>query len=158
MRSWMPWPTWASLTSTSRARRGRCGKSSTSRALRKPGRRSAVRFEGPFTVRATRARAWSFFLNPQEFSSAIDDPHTIEVIDADHFRGTIKAGVAFIRGTFTWSATVKERVPPERAQMAVHRSGMGSAFAIVPTLSVSESAGLTTWKVAADRPIGGTDA
>src|SRR2546425_10753684 len=143
MRSWMPWPTWASLTSTSRSRRGRYGKSSTSRALRKPGRRSAVHFEGTFPVRATRARAWSFFLNPQEFSSAIDDPHTIEIIDADHFRGTIKAGVAFIRGTFPWSAVVKERVPPERAQMAGHGSGMGSAFAIVASLAISEKRGLT---------------
>ena len=115
-----------------------------------------MHFEGTFTVRASSTRVWSFFLSPQEFSSAIDDPHTIEVVDADHFRGTIKAGVAFIRGTFTWSATVKERVPPERAQMAVHGSGMGSAFDIVATLSVSESAGLTTVKWAADVQMSGT--
>ena len=115
-----------------------------------------MHFEGTFTVRASSTRVWSFFLSPQEFSSAIDDPHTIEVIDADHFRGTIKAGVAFIRGTFTWSATVKERVPPERAQMAVHGAGMGSAFDIVATLSVSESAGLTTVKWAADVQMSGT--
>ena len=115
-----------------------------------------MHFEGTFTVRASSTRVWSFFLSPQEFSSAIDDPHTIEVVDADHFRGTIKAGVAFIRGTFTWSATVKERVPPERAQMAVHGSGIGSAFDIVATLSVSESAGLTTVKWAADVQMSGT--
>src|SRR3989442_3709430 len=147
MRSWTPWRTWASLTSTSRSRRGRCGKSSTSRALRKPGRRSAVHFEGTFTVRATRARAWSFFLNPQEFSSAIDDPHTIEIIDADHFRGTIKAGVAFIRATLTWSAVVKKRVPPERAQKAVHRARMGSAVDIVASLANSQKSGVTTGNV-----------
>src|SRR2546428_11834310 len=116
----------------------------------------AVRFERTFPVRASSTRVWSFFLSPQEFSSAIDDPHTIEVIDADHFRGTIKAGVSFIRGTFTWSATVKERVPPERAQMAVHGSGMGGAFDIVATLSVSGSAGLTTVQWAAGVQMRGT--
>lgn len=115
-----------------------------------------MHFEGTFTVRAPSTRVWSFFMNPQELSSAIDDPHTIEVIDADHFRGTIKAGVAFIRGTFTWSATVKERVPPERAQLAVHGSGMGSAFDIVASLDVSESGGLTTLKWAADVQMSGT--
>src|SRR2546422_9420943 len=99
-----------------------------------------------FTVRVPRARVWSFFLNPQEFSSAIDDPHTIEIIDADHFRGTIKAGVAFIRGTFTWSAVVKERVPPEQAQMAVHGSGMGSAVDIGRALGTSQTGSLTTGK------------
>jgi len=115
-----------------------------------------VHFEGTFTVRAPRTRVWSFFLNPQEFSSAIDDPHTIEVIDADHFRGTIKAGIAFIRGTFTWSAAVKERVPPERAQLAVHGSGMGSAFDIVASLDISEVGDRTTVKWAADVQMSGT--
>src|SRR3989442_9419422 len=115
-----------------------------------------MRVEGTFSVRAPRERVWSFFLNPLEFSTCVDDPHTVEVIDQDRFKGTVKAGVAFIRGTFTWSATVKERVPPERAQMAVHGSGMGSAFDIVATLSVSESAGLTTVKWAADVQMSGT--
>jgi len=115
-----------------------------------------VHFEGTFTVRAPRTRVWSFFLNPQEFSSAIDDPHTIEVIDADHFRGTIKAGIAFIRGTFTWSAAVKERVPPERAQLAVHGSGMGSAFDIVASLEISEVGDRTTVKWAAEVQMSGT--
>ena len=115
-----------------------------------------MHFEGTFTVRAPRTRVWSFFLNPQEFSSAIDDPHTIEVIDADHFRGTIKAGIAFIRGTFTWSAAVKERVPPERAQLAVHGSGMGSAFDIVASLEISEVGDRTTVKWAAEVQMSGT--
>lgn len=115
-----------------------------------------MHFEGTFTVRASRERVWSFFLNPQEFSPAIDDPHTIEVIDADHFRGTVKTGVAFIRGNFTWSADIKERVPPERAQMAVHGSGMGSAFDIVAHIGISEAQGLTTVKWAADVQMSGT--
>ncbi len=115
-----------------------------------------MRFEGTFTVQAPRTRVWSFFLNPLEFAPAIDDPHTIEVIDADHFRGTIKAGVAFIRGTFTWSAAVKERAPPDRAQIAVHGSGMGSAFDIVGSLEISEAGRLTTVRWAADVQMSGT--
>ena len=115
-----------------------------------------MRFEGTFAVRAPRPRVWSFFLNPQEFSACIDDPHTIEVLDADHFRGTVKAGVAFIRGTFTWSAIIKERVPPERAQMSVHGSGMGSGFDIVATLEVSEANGLSTVTWVAEIQMSGT--
>jgi uncharacterized protein len=115
-----------------------------------------VRFEGTFSVRAPQARVFSFFLNPQEFSPAIEDPHTIEVIDADRFQGTVKTGVAFIRGTFTWSATVKERVAPERAQMAVHGAGMGSGFDIVATLDLSEAGGVTTVRWAADVQMSGT--
>ena len=115
-----------------------------------------MRFEGTFTVRAPRARVYSFFLNPQEFSTCIDDPHTIEAIDADHFRGTVKTGVSFIRGTFAWSADVKERVPPERAQLAVHGSGMGSGFDIVANLEMSEAGDLSTVKWSADVQMSGT--
>lgn len=103
-----------------------------------------MRFEGTLRVRAPRERVWSFFLNPREFSACIDDPHTIEIQDEDHFRGTVKAGVSFIRGTFTVSATVKERAPFERAQIEVHGSGMSSAFDIVATLVLLEASGITT--------------
>lgn len=115
-----------------------------------------MRFEGAFAVRAPRARVWSFFLNPQEFSPAIEDPHTIEVIDPDRFQGTVKTGVAFIRGTFTWSATIKERVPQERAQIAVHGSGMGSGFDIVATLHLAEAGGVTSVRWAAEVQMSGT--
>lgn len=115
-----------------------------------------MRFEGTFAVQAPRERVWSFFLDPQEFASCIDDPHTIEVIDENQFRGTVKAGVAFIRGTFTFSAIVKEGSPPERTQMAVHGSGMGSGFDIVASLDLGEAEGVTTVKWSADVQLSGT--
>jgi uncharacterized protein len=115
-----------------------------------------MRFEGTFGVRAPRARVLSFFLNPQEFSAAIEDPHTIEVIDRDRFQGTVKTGVAFIRGSFTWSATIKDRVPPESARMVVHGSGMGSGFDIIANLNLAEAGGVTTVRWSADVQMSGT--
>ncbi len=115
-----------------------------------------MRVEGTFTVRAPRERVYSFFLTPAELSTCIDDPHTIEAIDPDHFKGTVKAGVAFIRGTFTWNATIKERAPPERAQLAVHGAGMGSAFDLVASLDLSEDRDLTTVRWGADVQMSGT--
>lgn len=115
-----------------------------------------MRIEGTFAVRAPPERVWSFFLSPQELSKCIDDPHTIEVVDADRFKGTITAGVAFIKGTFRWSATIKDRAPPERAQIEVHGSGMGSAFDIVSSLGLSEAQGLTTVRWRADVQMNGT--
>jgi len=115
-----------------------------------------MRVEGTFTVRAPRERVYSFFLTPAELSTCIDDPHTIEAIDSDHFKGTVKAGVAFIRGTFNWSATIKDRSPPNRAQLSVHGSGMGSAFDLVASLDLSEAQGLTTVRWGADVQMNGT--
>jgi carbon monoxide dehydrogenase subunit G len=95
-------------------------------------------------------------LSPQEFSICIDDPHTIAVIDQDRFEGTVKTGVAFIRGTFVWSATIQERAPPERAQMAVHGSGMGSGFDVLARLALSEVDEVTTVNWSADVQMSGT--
>ena len=115
-----------------------------------------MHIEGTFAVHAPRERVWSFFLNPEELSTCIDDPHTIEVVDADRFKGTITAGVAFIKGSFKWSATIKDRMLPERAQIGVHGSGMGSAFDIVSSLELSEADGATTVRWRADVQMNGT--
>src|SRR3990170_4182949 len=115
-----------------------------------------MKLDGTFTVRSPREKAWAFFLDPKALSVAIDDPHTIEVVDRDNFKGTIRAGVAFIKGTFTWSAAVKERTEWERARIQVHGSGMGSAFDIDSTIEMSEAAGQTTVRWAADVVLNGT--
>jgi len=115
-----------------------------------------MKLDGTFTVRSPREKAWAFFLDPKALSVAIDDPHTIEVVDRDNFKGTIKAGVAFIKGTFTWSAAVKERTEWERARIQVHGSGMGSAFDIDSTIEMSEAGGQTTVRWSADVVLNGT--
>jgi uncharacterized protein len=115
----------------------------------------AVRFEGTFAVRAPRARVWSFFRDPQAFTVCIDDPHTLEVIDRERFQGTVKAGIAFIRGTFDWSATFGECSPPEHATMVVRGSGMGSEFEVLATFDLSEMDDLTTIHWIADVQVKG---
>lgn len=103
-----------------------------------------MHLEGTFAAKSPQDRVYAFFLNPNELGSCIDDPHTIEVQDADHFKGTVRTGVGFIKGTFTVNATIVERTPPSRARLKVHGSGMGSGFDIDATLEVSESGGLST--------------
>ncbi len=103
-----------------------------------------MRLEGTFPVKSPPQRVYAFLLSPEDLSSCIDDPHTIQVQDADHFKGTIRTGVGFIKGTFTLSATILERSPPRGARLKVQGSGMGSGFDIDATLDLSESSGVTT--------------
>jgi carbon monoxide dehydrogenase subunit G len=112
--------------------------------------------EGTFDVRAPQEKVFAFFLDPAQLSTCIDDPHTIDVVDDRTFRGSVKSGVGFIKGTFQWSATIVERVPPERARIRVQGSGMGSAFDIDSTILVSESLGVTSVRWSADVTMRGT--
>ncbi len=103
-----------------------------------------MHLEGTFSAKSPRDRVYSFFLNPEELGSCIDDPHTIRVEDPDRFKGTVTSGVGFIKGTFNVTASIVERTPPARARLRVHGSGMGSGFDVDATLALSESSGVTT--------------
>lgn len=102
-----------------------------------------MKVEGVFTVRATRDRVFSFLVDPNALSSCIDDPHTVDVTDQDHFQGTLSSGVGPIRGTFAWSAQINERSPPDRVKVKVHGSGMGNAFDIDAVAELTQE-GLST--------------
>lgn len=103
-----------------------------------------MHLDGTFTANSPQDRVYAFFLDPEELGSCIDDPHTIQVQDPDHFKGTVKTGIGFIKGTFTVTASVAERSPPTRARIKVHGSGMGSGFDIDATLEVSGSDSAST--------------
>ncbi len=109
-----------------------------------------MHLEGTFTAVSPQDRVYRFFLDPNELGSCIDDPHTIDPQDADHFKGTVKSGLGFIKGTFNVKAAVVERDPPRRARLRVHGAGMGSGFDVDATLNISQSDGVTAVHWAAD--------
>lgn len=112
--------------------------------------------EGSFTVRAPQERVWSFFLDPRALATCISDPHDLEVVDQDNFKGWVKSGVGFIKGTFTGSARVIFRKAPERARIKAHGFGMGSAFDIDSTIHLSHAGDATTVRWKADVVLSGT--
>ncbi len=115
-----------------------------------------MKLQGTFHVRAPRDRVFAFLLDPGQLSACIDDPHTMEAQDRDRFRGTLKSGVGPIKGTFTWSAAIVERIPPERARIRVHGTGMGSAFDIDATITLAEEPVATAASWQADVTLSGT--
>jgi len=115
-----------------------------------------MELEGSFTVRASRDRVWSFFMDPYALSSCISDPHAFEVVDETHFKGWVKAGVAFIKGTFNGSAAIVERKAPVHARITAHGAGMGSAFDVESTVDLSEAGGDTTVRWKANVVLNGT--
>ncbi len=107
-------------------------------------------------VRAPATKVWEFFLNPQRLLDALDDPHTLEVVDDDHFRFEIQSGIGFIRGTFRGSATVTDREPPRRFRVEAHASGPGSGLDVTSVVSFSEEGKATRVTWGADVVLRGT--
>ena len=115
-----------------------------------------MHLEGSFTVRALRERVWLFFIDPYALASCIDDPHDIEVINDDYFKGWVRSGVAFMKGTFTGWARITEKNPPERGHVKAHGGGMGSGFDADSTIELTETDGHTTVRWVADIVLSGT--
>lgn len=115
-----------------------------------------MKLQGTFSVRAPRDHVFAFLLDPHRLSACIEDPHTLDILDLDRFRGTLKSGIGPIKGTFTWSATVAERVPTERARIKVHGTGMGSAFDIDATIALTGAQTSTTASWRAEVTLSGT--
>jgi len=109
-----------------------------------------LRQEGAFSVRAPRERVWSFFIDPVQLQTCISDPHTITIVDENTFKGEIKTGIGFMKGTFTGSAQIVEKEPPKRARVKGHGGGMGSAFDVDSVVELSETGGTTTVRWVAD--------
>ncbi len=116
-----------------------------------------MELEGTFTIHVPRAKVFSFFMDPHALSACVSDPHTLEVVDENHFKGQIKSGIGFIRGTFTGVVSIEERTAPSRARIKAHGSGMGNAFDIESEVSFSQSPlGVTTVRWKAKVQISGT--
>lgn len=111
--------------------------------------------EGSFEVRRDRDSVFGFFFDARELLDCLDDPHTVEVVDPIHFRGTVTTGIAFIRGTFRMTGEYTESRRPEHLSAKLHGVGLGSGVDAVLTTDLTEVNGSTTVRWSADLTFSG---
>ena len=102
-----------------------------------------MQVDGEFEVRAPPEEVFAFLADPKRLLDCLDDPHTVEKVDADRFQGTLTTGVAFIRGTFRYTGSYEEREPGRRLKTRMHGTGLGSGLDAVLTAELSGAGGGT---------------
>ncbi len=107
-----------------------------------------MQVDGEFRVRAAPDRVFAFFVDARRLVDCLEDPHTVEVIDADRFQGTITTGVAFIRGTFRFTGRYEERAPGRHLQTRLHGTGLGSGLdaVLIADLADAEGGSAVRWQ------------
>lgn len=117
-----------------------------------------MHFEGAYRVRADPEKVWSILVDPQRVIRYMPDIEVIELTqpDADSVVGKVKAGIAFIKGTFTVDAKIVERDPPKRAKLRLRSQGMGSTIDVESSLNLSQVGEDTEVAWSADAVIRGT--
>ena len=66
------------------------------------------------------------------------DPHTVEVVDASHFRGEASVGISFLRGKFRYAGEYLPFPSATGVKVRFHGSGMGSEVETELSADLSE--------------------
>ncbi|MGA9839529.1 MAG: carbon monoxide dehydrogenase subunit G [Thermoplasmata archaeon] len=103
-----------------------------------------MHIQGDFRVRSTAGRVYAFFADPVAFTNCLDDPHEFHAADADHFEGTVTAGISFIRGTFRVRGHYTGRTPDSELRVRLQGSGLGSGIDADLVLTLAETGGQTS--------------
>lgn len=114
-----------------------------------------MHFEGTFETKAPQERVYEFLLNPQRISRCLPDLQKLEVQDEEHYNATVKIGVGFIKGNFTFQFTVTEKDAPKKARLKAHGSGTGSSIDLDALMELEKTKAGTRMHWKADAQIGG---
>ena len=100
-----------------------------------------MRFEGTVEIAAPRDQVWSFLTDPALVSTCAPDLQQLEVIEPDHFKIVVRAGVGPIKGTFTMDVRFTELRAPEHAEVLARGQAPGSAVEMRSTMDLRDLGG-----------------
>jgi carbon monoxide dehydrogenase subunit G len=82
-----------------------------------------MELSGAHTFNAPRDVVWRTMLDPDVLRDSLPGCQRLELIGEDEYEATLKAGIAMIRGTFTGTVRITDKVEPESYTM--HIAGKG---------------------------------
>ena len=101
----------------------------------------AIKFNGEFTVDASREDAYTFLSNPENFAPCLPTYENIEMKDDRTGDVTVKVGVGKIRGSAVVELTLKDEHAPDHAAYDGKGKIMGSAFNLGTAFDLEETDG-----------------
>lgn len=114
-----------------------------------------MKIEGTRDVPAPRAQVWAAFLDPERLRRAIPGCEKLEAVGTDHYRATIKVGVAAVKGTFEGKVRLTDRNPPDSYRLALEGSGGPGFVRGEALIALAETDGGTRVSYTADVHVGG---
>ncbi len=100
-----------------------------------------MEFKGDVAIQAPREKVYAFLTDPNQVTQCAPGLQSVEIIDEDHFKCTVKAGVGMIKGTFNFDITFQERTEPSHATIVAAGKMPGSAVSMTSTMDLSDADG-----------------
>ena len=99
-----------------------------------------MEFSGEERIKAPRDKVWEFVTDPAKIAQCAPglEDGGLQVIDEDHFKVTVRAGVGFIRSVFEFNCEWVERDEPNQAVIKANGDAPGSSVTMTATMDLSD--------------------
>lgn len=114
-----------------------------------------MNISGRNVIAATRDQVWDAINDPAVLARTLPGCESLEVIGDDHYRATVTAGVASIRGTYTGTVKLSDPVAPSSLQLAAQGAGSAGTIGADVDVNLSEDGDVTAVDWDATAVVGG---
>lgn len=82
-----------------------------------------MKMNGTCTLHAPIDKVWTFLMDPQAIAKVIPGCETLDEVETDKYRATLKLGIAAVKGTYVGSVQLVDKNPTTNYRMLIDGSG-----------------------------------
>jgi uncharacterized protein len=82
-----------------------------------------MKIENYYEFQVSQEDLWDHFLSPEALRASIPGCKNIELIDGDTYKAELSLGIAAIRGDYTGTVQIKDKLFPRQYKMVVEGNG-----------------------------------
>ena len=114
-----------------------------------------MKVQGTYTLEAPVEKVWTFLMDPQAIARVIPGCETLQEVEPDKYRATMKIGIAAIKGTYNGSVQLFDKMPPTHYRMLVDGSGTPGFVKGEASVELAAQGQQTVLTYDADTQVGG---
>jgi len=114
-----------------------------------------LKVQGTYTLEAPVEKVWTFLMDPQAIARVIPGCETLQEVEPDKYRATMKIGIAAIKGTYNGSVQLFDKMPPTHYRMLVDGSGTPGFVKGEASVELAAQGQQTVLTYDADTQVGG---
>ena len=114
-----------------------------------------MKMQGTHTLEAPIAKVWAFLMDSAAIAKVIPGCETLQEVEPDTYKATLKLGIAAIKGTYHGSVHLFDKTPPSHYRMHVDGKGTPGFVQGDVTVDLDAQGSQTVLTYDADTQVGG---
>ena len=114
-----------------------------------------MKLNGTYTLDVAITKVWTFLMDPQAIAKVIPGCETLEEVETDTYRATLKIGIAAVKGTYMGSVQLIDKQPTTSYRMLIDGSGTPGFVKGEAMIQLAAEGETTVLTYEADTQVGG---